>query len=190
MDLFEFVVSLYVVLAGLGITLLVRSIGQIIESRSNIELYWVHSCWLVYILLAHVHSWFAMWRYRDEPSWTLGEFLILLSVPTVLYLASHVSVPEISEEKRDRKYVMRDYYFERHRLIIGLIGVSVILNVLCEYVFAQGVIQSMVNLMRVIGLTVLGVGMISANPRVHAVITVIVGALVLYSLGVIGDRIE
>ena len=39
MDLFEFVVGFYVVIAGIGVTLLVKSIGQMIESRDRIRLY-------------------------------------------------------------------------------------------------------------------------------------------------------
>jgi hypothetical protein len=43
MQIFEFVVSLYVVIAGLGVTLLVRNIGQMIESRDRITFYWVQA---------------------------------------------------------------------------------------------------------------------------------------------------
>lgn len=190
MDLFEFVVSLYVVLAGLGITLLARSIGQMIESWSLIRFYWVHTCWLVFILFAHVHSWFAMWKYRDEPSWTIGEFLLLLSVPTILYLASHVSVPEIPEAERERQYDMREYFYERHRIILGLVGISLVLNVLCEFLLDERVVRSTINLLRLAGLSVLTVGIVSRRPRVHAVVTVIIGGLVLFSLNVVDDRIE
>lgn len=190
MDLFEFVVSLYVVLAGLGITLLARSIGQMVESRSRIKFYWVHSCWLVFILFAHVHSWFAMWQYRDEPSWTIGEFLLLLSVPMILYLASHVSVPEIAEEDRGREYEMRMYYYERHRVILGLVGLSILLNVLCELLLDEREIKSTINMLRLVGLAVLSAGIVSRNSRVHAGVTLVLGALVVFSLGVLNDRLE
>jgi hypothetical protein len=36
-DLFSYVVSLYGVIAGLGVILLVRSVGQMIESRARIR---------------------------------------------------------------------------------------------------------------------------------------------------------
>jgi hypothetical protein len=190
MSLFEFIVSLYVVIAGLGITLLARSVGEIVESRSRVKLYWVHSCWLFFILLAHVHSWFNMWKYHDVASWTVGEFLLLLSVPTILYLASHVSVPEIPEDERERQYDMRKYYYERHRLLLALLGMSVLLNVVCDWLLDDQTIRSTLNMLRLAGLAALVIGIISRAPRVQVAVTLLIGALLLFGLGVVDNRIE
>ena len=190
MEPFDFIVNLWVVIAGLGITSVVGRIGRIIESRSRIKLYWVHSCWLVFILVAHVHSWFTMWRYRDVASWTVGEFLLLLSVPTILYLATYVSVPEIPQDERGGQYDMRNHYYERHRLIMSLLGGSVLLNVLCEYLVDDEMMGSTVQLLRLVGLAVLTVGIVSRAPRVQVGVTLSIAAMILLGLGVMDESIE
>lgn len=188
MDLFEFVVSFYVVIAGLGVTLLVRSIGQMIESRQRITFYWVHSAWLALIFMLHVNSWFTLWAYRDLPSWTVGQLLLLLSVPILLYLASHVSVPEI-EEYSSKRHDMRVYYYERHRPLLGLLALSVLFNLGCEYLLLKHEVFTLANWLRLVGLAILVIGVISARPRVHAVITLVALAIIGYGLAFLDNPI-
>lgn len=188
LDLFEFVVSFYVVIAGLGVTLLVRSIGQMIESRDRIGFYWVHSAWVALVFILHVNSWFTLWAYRDLPSWTVGQLLLLLSVPILLYLASHVSVPEIAEDSQAR-HDMRVYYYERHRALLGLLALSVLFNLGSEYLLLKGQVFTLANWLRLVGLAMLVVGLITARPRVHAAITVAGIAIIAYALGFLDDPI-
>lgn len=188
MDLFEFIVSLYVVIAGLGVTLLVRSIGQMIESRKRIRFYWVHCCWLAFVFVLHVNSWFTLWAYRDQPSWTVGELLLLISVPILLYLASHVSVPEIVEHSAE-EHDMRTYYYERHGALLGLLALSVLFNLACEFLLLTNEVLTLGNWLRIAGLALLVLGAVSSRPRVHVVITVAALAIILYGLGFIDHRI-
>src|SRR6187549_1253077 len=58
LGIFEFIVGLYAIIAGLGISLLVQSVGQLIEARQRVKLYWVHTVWIALIFVAHVSSWF------------------------------------------------------------------------------------------------------------------------------------
>lgn len=188
LDLFEFVVSFYVVIAGLGVTLLVRSIGQMIESRERVRFYWVHTSWLAVIFVLHVNSWFTLWAYRDQPSWTVGQLLLLLSVPILLYLASHVSVPEIAEGSPE-EHDMELYYYERHRVLLGLLALSALFNLGCEYLLLKTGVLTIANWLRLAGLGILLIGVISARPRVHAAITFAVLALFAYGLGVLDNPI-
>lgn len=188
LDLFEFVTSFYVVIAGLGVTLLVRSIGQMIESRERIRFYWVQSCWLVFIFILHVNSWFTLWAYRDQPSWTVGELLLLLSVPILLYLASHVSVPEIPEDSSAR-YDMRAYYYDRHGALLGLLALSVLFNLGCEYLLLANKVLTEVNVLRLAGLGLVTLGAISSRPAVHVTITLGVLGLLAYATGFIDNPI-
>ena len=66
MGIFEFIVGLYAIIAGLGISLLVQSVGQLIEARQRVQLYWVHTVWIALIFVAHVSSWFAFWRFAGQ----------------------------------------------------------------------------------------------------------------------------
>lgn len=189
MQIFEFVVSLYVVIAGLGVTLLVRSIGQMIESRDRITFYWVHTSWLGFAFLLHVNSWFTLWNYRLISRWTVGQFLLLVSVPTLLYLASHISVPEISEDSTQR-YDMRAYYYERHRILLSLLSVSVLFTLFSEYLLVERELLTVGNGMRLAGLGLLAAGIASERHRVQAAVVFGVIAIVVWALGFVGHPIE
>jgi hypothetical protein len=189
MDLFEFVVSFYAVLAGLGMTLLLRSIGHMLESRSRIQLYWVHSCWILFIFLMHVNSWFTLWAYRDLPSWTLGQLLLLVSAPILLYLASHLSVPEIPEHENLR-HDMRSYFYARHRLLLGLLALAVTVTLIAEFLLLGQRVLSLNNGLRLLALALLLIGVASANTRVHAAITLVLLAMFSGSLAFLDAQIS
>ena len=188
MDLFEFVVGFYVVIAGIGVTLLVKSIGQMIESRDRIRLYWVHSCWLFFVFFAHVNSWFTLWAYRDQPSWTVGELLLLVSVPILLYLASHVSVPEIPEGSSDQ-YDMRTYFYRRHMILLGLVALSIIFNLGCEYLLLGSEVLTAGNWLRLAAIGLLVTGTLVSRPWVHVAIVVLLGTLLLYGISFLDNPI-
>ncbi len=181
MDLFEFVVSFYVVIAGIGVTLLVKSVGQMIEARNRVQLYWVHSAWLLFVFFAHVNSWFTLWAYRDQPGWTVGQLLLLVSVPILLYLASHVSVPEISENSTET-YNMRDYFYRRHAILIGLVTLSIVFNLGCEYLLLEHRVLTLGNSLRLATLSMLLLGICISNPTVHVTIVLLLGSLLIFGI--------
>ncbi|MBK6350520.1 MAG: hypothetical protein IPF50_12300 [Proteobacteria bacterium] len=47
-------------------SLLVTSVGQLIEARDRVRLYWVHSCWIALTFVGHVVSWFTIWRFQEH----------------------------------------------------------------------------------------------------------------------------
>jgi hypothetical protein len=187
--LFEFIAGLYVVIAGLGITLLVRSVGQMIESRDHVLFYWIHSSWIGFIFVLNVNSWFTLWSYRDLTRWTIGQFLLLVMVPTLLYLAAHVSVPEIPEDTTQR-YDMRAYYFQRCRMLLGLIALSILANLSAEYLLVDHEMLTTENWIRLAGLAFLLTGLLSRRPWVHAGITLGALAIVAWSLGFVGHPLD
>ncbi len=189
MSLFEFIVGFYVVIAGLGVTLLVRSVGQMIESRDHLRPYWIHSCWLAFIFVMHVNSWFMLWSYRDQPSWSVAQLLLLLSVPILLYLASHVSVPEIPEHS-DERFDMRFYYYRRHRILFGLLATSTMLSLTSEHLLLAETRFSLLNQLRSLGLVLLFLGAFSRRPAVHVGITLVALAIVVVGLAFIGRPIS
>jgi hypothetical protein len=133
LSIFEFLMALYAIVAGLGVSLLVRSVGQMIEARDRVQLYWVHSCWIALVFVAHVVSWFALWRFAGHAPWTVLQALLLLCVPILLYLISHLAVPELDD---GRTHEMRGYYYRHGRWMQGLL-----LAVLVSGAAAQLVIE-------------------------------------------------
>jgi hypothetical protein len=163
---FEFLLALYTIVAGLGISLLVRSIGQVIEARDRVRLYWVHTCWVALIFVSHVVSWFGLWGYAQNPSWTILQALLLLCIPMLLYLVSHLAVPELED---GRVHDLREYYFRHARWMQGLLFTVLVAGALAHYVIAGQFDFSGGRGIRGAMAAILLPGIISLRPAVHAV---------------------
>lgn len=180
MDPFEYFIGLYTIIVGLGIALLVRSVGQMIEGAGRIRLYWVHTGWLLLIFVTHVMSWFFLWKYHGITQWKVPEALLLLLVPVLLYLASHLAVPEI-EEYAPERHDMRAYYYDRsrYRWIQGLVAAAVIATLLIDALILGEQTSELSVVNRFVMLAVLAPGIISARPAIHQVQLVLLGALIV-----------
>ncbi len=164
MSIFEYLLTLYAIVAGLGVSLLVRSVGQMIEARDRIQLYWVHTCWIGLVFVGHVVSWFALWRFSQHSPWTILEALLLLGVPILLYLVSHLAVPELDD---DRRHDMRFYYYRHARWIQGLMLAALVDGALAQFLIEGQLDLSGARGVRAALLLVLVPGTISNHPRLH-----------------------
>ena len=166
MSQFEFLLTLYAIVAGLGLSLLVRSVGQMIEARERVRLYWVHTCWIAIAFVGHVVSWFVLWSHVGHPQWTVLEALLLLCVPILLYLISHLAVPELEDGVA---HDMRDYYFRHARWIQGLMLGVLLAGALIHVVVEGAVDVSGARAVRLGMAAILIPGIYTLNPRVHSV---------------------
>lgn len=178
--------ALYAIVAGLGVSLLVRSVGQMIEARDRVRLYWVHSCWIALVFVGHVVSWFALWRFADHAPWTVLQALLLLCVPILLYLISHLAVPELED---GRLHDMREYYYRHVRWTQGLL-----LAVLVTGAVAHVVIEGRLDLSGARGVraamaVILVPGIISRNPRVHAAQAVLLLLVIVIAITYVAQPI-
>jgi len=179
-DPFEYFIGLYTIIVGLGIALLVRSIGQMIEGADRIRLYWVHTGWLLLIFVTHVMSWFFLWKYHGITQWKVPEALLLLLVPVLLYLASHLAVPEI-EEYAPEKHDLRAYYYgrARYRWIQGLVAAAIVATLLIDRLMLGEETSELSVANRFVTLAVLAPGIISPRPAIHKVQLVVMLGLVI-----------
>jgi len=165
LSIFEFLLTLYAIVAGLGVSLLVRSIGQMIEARDRVRLYWVHTCWLALVFVAHVVSWFALWRFEGHSPWTVLQALLLLCVPIFLYLISHLAVPELEDE---RNHDMRDYYYRHCGWMQGLLLAAIACSVAGQHFIEGRPDLSGAGLMRATIALILLPGVVSRSAAVHS----------------------
>jgi hypothetical protein len=186
LSIFEFLMALYAIVAGLGVSLLVRSVGQMIEARDRVQLYWVHSCWIALVFVAHVVSWFALWRFADHTPWTVLQALLLLCVPILLYLISHLAVPELED---GRTHDMREYYYRHAGWMQGLLF-SVLLCGSAAQVFIEGRPDlTGAGAVRVALAVVLLPGIFSRRPALHAAQAVLLVLIMLYAVSFVARPI-
>ena len=179
MNVFEFLLALYSIIAGLGLSLLVRSIGQMIEARSRLRLYWVHVCLIVVAFVGQVVSWISLWQFAGHSPWTVAETLTLLSTPLLLYLVSHLAVPELDD---GLVHDMREYYYRHARWTLGLLLMIAIIS-LCGEAFILGHFElTPPRMIRLVFAAVLIPGVLSVSPAVHSAVAV--GLMALVATGV------
>jgi hypothetical protein len=179
MGVFEFLLALYSIVAGLGIAVLVRSIAQMIEARDRVRLYGPHSCFLVVAFVAQVVSWLSLWRFAGHTPWTVADTLFLLSIPLILYVVSHLVVPELED---GLVHDLREYYYRHARWIHGLMLAGVVVSLIGEsFILGRLELAAPQKLRMAFGLVLLP-GVLTANPKVHAAQAVLL--MILMALGV------
>jgi lysylphosphatidylglycerol synthetase-like protein (DUF2156 family) len=134
-------------------------------ARDRVRLYWVHTCWIALTFVGHVVSWFVLWSHVGHEPWTVLEALLLLCVPILLYLISHLAVPELDD---DRIHDMREYYYRHARWIQGLMLGVVLAGALIHIVVEGRLDVSGARAVRLAMAAIVMPGIFTLNPRVHA----------------------
>jgi hypothetical protein len=100
---FTFIVALAAVINGLGIVRIVGGLGEFLRRRDSLDVsyYWVHSLLALFQLTTHVLIWWALIGLRDVGSINFLQYLYVLLGPTMLFLATSLLVPEITDNKID-----------------------------------------------------------------------------------------
>ena len=100
---FTFIVSLAAVINGLGIVRIVGGLGDYIRRRESLSInyYWVYSLLVLYQLLAHVLIWWALLGLRDIGSINFLQYLYVLLGPTLLFLATSLLAPDLTDNMVD-----------------------------------------------------------------------------------------
>lgn len=113
---FTFIVALAAVINGLGIVRIVGGLGEFLRRRDSLDVsyYWVHSLLTLFQLTTHVLIWWSLIGLRDVGSINFLQYLYLLVGPTLLFLATSLLIPEMTENKvdlsADYKRFRKPYY--------------------------------------------------------------------------------
>ena len=181
MDEVTILLTLYSIVAGLGISRLVQGVGSMIEARDRLGFHWLHTAWLMIVFLAHIVSWFALMRFARGAHWTVFNAIGALCMPILLYLISDLVVPRISDEQR---VDLREYYFSNYRWFTGLMSAFVLLGMLVQVAVERQADWSGGGGLRGLALVVLAAGFSSPRPAVQAF-----QAVALLAIGVAGAAV-
>jgi hypothetical protein len=92
--------------------------SEISETKSVIGSYWVHTLWMLNLLLAMAIVWWMAYRWRSNEHWTFLLFIWLLLSPTILYLISSLLFPDQGDGEPITDWKV--YSYENHRDIFFL----------------------------------------------------------------------
>jgi hypothetical protein len=124
MDVFNYVMVLVSVIAGLAITQLLQGVTQIIQEPGRVKLYWVQ---LVFALgnFLWVVSWWWFEFSLARQTWTFSLYLFVIAYAVVTYLRCSVSFPLAIDRAQD----LRAYYYARRVPYFGLVLLQLLIDI-------------------------------------------------------------
>lgn len=79
MDAFNYLSVMVSIVLGLGLTQLFAGIGNLVQIRRRVKLYWLHTFWVLLLIGLHLHMWWSLWALRAmvlEPIMGLRPFFV------------------------------------------------------------------------------------------------------------------
>ena len=159
---------------------ILMAVGHILQTDKTIQLYWIHSAWVFLVLMIHIFVWFNAWEYRAIEKWNFYQFLSFLTVPTILFIASVITFPDIYQ---DKEYNLRDYYYASFGWLHALSVLLIVIVSINEFILLGQPLLIWQNGVRGVAFLVLLVGFLSRHPKVHASQIVVLYALIIISAG-------
>ena len=168
-DGFNYVAVLVSIIIGLGITRVLSQLSEALQADNRPRAYWVHTLWMVNLLILFLLSWWVFSRWHTVRDWTFPLFLWVNIGPTLGYLASSILCP--GELESTGAATWRDYYYANRRsffFIFALIWPLDIIDTLLkgkQHFLNQGPLYIPTIAVWFLGAIVAG---ITRNQRYHA----------------------
>jgi hypothetical protein len=177
---FEYVVVMVSVVLGLGITQILAGTTLSLQQPERIRADWIHSAWVLYMLLQHFQTWWVIWLFRNDlPSLNLLTFMVLMGNPVLLYLATSVLLPPRLTRRLDLRV-----HFERVRpWFFALFGASALWALVTFFILTGGRLPGFWPI-AVLDLGIPLAGYLLAGRRVHGLLAVLIWLTVVRSLGI------
>jgi hypothetical protein len=184
-SLFTFIVALAAVINGLGVVRILSSLADYIRQRESLSVsfYWVYLMLVLFQLFAHILIWWALVALREIGAINFLQYLYLLLGPTLLFLATSLLIPKISDNSVDLRIeyecVRKPYYSISAVFQAWAITIWPVLGypVAPTWIFAACWMAIMIILR------------VSKNANVHAVLVSAIWMLLIAYIGIYAMRL-
>ena len=167
------------VILGLSMVRLMINYSSLLAKNYNdspdddVYFYWPHTAISFITFFTIILFWWTSYPLRDlayypNEGWNLFTFLLYLTVPFIFFMVSEVVAPQ-PESYKDKSVNLREYYYDNHKVILGLAWILQVMLLANLFVFFQGEVASLKVVGRVIMLCVMTPMVFSSNKRVHEV---------------------
>lgn len=184
---FEYVSVLISIILGLGITVLLTGLADIIRNWRTTKVYWPYLIWILIVFVLHIQEWWTTYSLRSEMDWTLPHFLFIITYPIVLFILAHLLFPQ----KWTKQGVdLKRYYFDNFSTYFGaallLLVISILQNhFLLHYAITEQYVQFV--------LAFLFLALLGSNTKresLHATIALVMLSLLFLSFIVKPDQLR
>jgi len=163
---YQHVVVVMSIVLGLSVTQLLKGLAQIYRMRSRVRPYWLHTGWVVLLVIFSLVLWWLFWNYRSIEEWNFFRFFLYLSPMILFYFLTSIAIPDPSDPVTD----YRTYYFSSRVGFFATFAVQIVLAHVAGVVIRGLPGPDPSDLFRLAMVALLLIAMRSANERVHAVV--------------------
>ncbi len=120
MTLFEYISIATSLVLSFSLARTLSNIAPIFLSEHR---YWVHSLWVLTLLISHASLFWQIWLFQVVEAWTLLEFVLLLTGPVLLLVGASLLVPlePVSDYRAYFESIRVPYY-----LVLVLLNIQTI----------------------------------------------------------------
>ena len=154
--------------------------------NDDVIFYWPHTAMSFITFFTIILFWWTSYPLRDleyfsNEGWNLFTFLLYLSVPFLFFMVTEVIAPQM-EEHREKDVNLKEYYYDNHKVILGLAVALQCCLIGNLFVFFQGELFSLKVLGRVIILAIMTPMIFSNNKRLHEIGMTIFFLVFIYTI--------
>lgn len=134
MSVFEYVTAALLLVLGLGVTRLLSDAVDAFRSRQTTRLHWIPLTWAGIVFAWQMqYIWAVFELHTLLPVWTAAEFLVMLLLALLLFIAGALVIPRASDEtsdaweqfQQDGRWtlaILATFFFVAYFANIGLFG--------------------------------------------------------------------
>src|SRR4051812_10241789 len=130
---FDFVSVFYSVVLGVAVAQLMTGVARLVEQRHRVRTYWVHSVWVIVLLLTDATNWWSLWDLREAKSWHIGAFLLLIALTAVIFVMTVLLFPR--EAHPSEVIDLRAHYYANSAVFLRATAAACALSVVCNFIF-------------------------------------------------------
>ena len=167
------------VILGLSMVRLMINYSSLLAKNYNddedddVVFYWPHTAFSFITFFTIILFWWTSYPLRDlnyfpNEGWNLFTFILYLSVPFLFFMVTEVVAPQI-EQHRGKEVNLYDYYYENHKVILGLAVALQVCLIGNLFVFFQGELFSLKVLGRLLMLAIMIQMVVSRNKKLHEI---------------------
>ena len=163
---------------GLGVARLLTNAVGVFTSRTRVRIDWVPLAWAASIFVMQIQFWWAIIELSARTGgWTIGHFLLLLSLPLVLFVAAALVLP--SEESPEDKRLM-DWFDRDGRWALPVISAYYVTAILANWLLFNDPPASFQDGEEIVLAALPVAYILTATRRWRALITIVFFALNLW----------
>jgi hypothetical protein len=185
MEAFNYLTVMVSVVVGLGLTQLLAGIGNFVQIRRRVTFYWLHTCWVLLLIVLHLHMWWSFWVLRQVSDWTYGTFAFVLMGPSMLVIATHVAIPELLGGRID----VERHYYDTHAIFFGLLAATGVWAMFLEPITGVRAFVVPFRMMQICGTAVLTACAITRNKRFHVFATIVIAIMITVAISLTRFRL-